>query len=39
MTVRPRKAPPSPFERRLKVKHGLPDHWLRTNSELRGGKR
>lgn len=39
MTLRAAKSASSPFERRLKAKHGLPDHWVRTNSELRGGSR
>ena len=29
----------SPFERHLKRKHSLSDHWLRTNNELRRGYR
>ena len=35
----PALAPVTPFERRLSSKHNLPDHWVRTNNELRGGHR
>lgn len=41
MTVHPKAKidPLSPFERHLKRKHSLPNHWLRTNNELRMGHR
>ncbi|MFT6677255.1 MAG: hypothetical protein ACJAVM_003468 [Sulfitobacter sp.] len=35
----PRLAPVTPFERHLIHKHNLPDHWARTNNELRRGHR
>ncbi|SDW58484.1 hypothetical protein SAMN04488041_102586 [Sulfitobacter pontiacus] len=35
----PRLAPATPFERHLIHRHNLPDHWVRTYTELRGGHR
>jgi len=35
----PRLAAVTPFERHLSNRHNLPDHWVRTNAELRGGHR